>query len=229
MINANINLVNLGIVPNDGSGDPIRTAMAKINNNFSNLYSNGQVTGNVTDSVVNPSFSWPNARRSGLYHSGVNSVGLAVDGQTGLVITNAGTISFNGTSLIGGGSGLSTRTTLTANTATLASGASESFNVTGYSSYLIGKLVTNSQSRVQCYISSDARTADAARAYGTSYSANAGILLDLQTPAAQTEVYTPAITGFDANTTGYIYCKVTNTSGTSKSIQIQLSVLQIES
>ena len=33
-INANIEIINVGLVPNDGSGDPLRTSMMKINNNF---------------------------------------------------------------------------------------------------------------------------------------------------------------------------------------------------
>ncbi len=31
-------LINIGALPNDGSGDPLRTAFAKINNNFSQLF-----------------------------------------------------------------------------------------------------------------------------------------------------------------------------------------------
>lgn len=31
-------IINIGTLPNDGTGDPLRTAYAKINNNFSNLF-----------------------------------------------------------------------------------------------------------------------------------------------------------------------------------------------
>ena len=30
--------INLGTVPNDGTGDPLRTAMDKVNDNFTELY-----------------------------------------------------------------------------------------------------------------------------------------------------------------------------------------------
>ena len=30
--------INVGTVPNDGTGDPIRTAMIKVQNNFSEFY-----------------------------------------------------------------------------------------------------------------------------------------------------------------------------------------------
>jgi len=34
-------IINIGALPNDGSGDPLRVAFQKINNNFSTLYSTG--------------------------------------------------------------------------------------------------------------------------------------------------------------------------------------------
>jgi hypothetical protein len=37
-------IINVGATPNDGAGDPIRTAFTKCNNNFSQLYSRVQVT-----------------------------------------------------------------------------------------------------------------------------------------------------------------------------------------
>lgn len=32
-------IINVGTLPNDGTGDPLRTAFDKINNNFSNIFS----------------------------------------------------------------------------------------------------------------------------------------------------------------------------------------------
>jgi hypothetical protein len=39
-------IINIGALPNDGTGDPLRTALAKINNNFTTLFST--TTGNGT-------------------------------------------------------------------------------------------------------------------------------------------------------------------------------------
>jgi hypothetical protein len=41
-------VINLGAAPNDGTGDPIRTAYQKCNNNFGELYSRYQLTVPVT-------------------------------------------------------------------------------------------------------------------------------------------------------------------------------------
>lgn len=40
-------IINVGAQPNDGEGDPLRTAFQKINNNFSQLYSAGFFTSNA--------------------------------------------------------------------------------------------------------------------------------------------------------------------------------------
>jgi len=39
-----IEVINVGTTPNDGTGDPIRTAYQKCNNNFGELFSRFQVT-----------------------------------------------------------------------------------------------------------------------------------------------------------------------------------------
>lgn len=40
-------VINIGTLPNDGEGDPLRTAFAKINNNFSNLFATFVNTSNA--------------------------------------------------------------------------------------------------------------------------------------------------------------------------------------
>jgi hypothetical protein len=39
-----IEIINVGSAPNDGTGDPIRTAYQKCNSNFAELYSRAQTT-----------------------------------------------------------------------------------------------------------------------------------------------------------------------------------------
>ena len=55
-------IINIGTQPNDGEGDPLRTAFGKINNNFSQLFSTGYFTseaystGNTAGQVI---FEYP--------------------------------------------------------------------------------------------------------------------------------------------------------------------------
>lgn len=58
---AELQVINIGTSPNDGEGDPLRTAFAKVNNNFANLWSTSFNTqesitfGNAMQSI----FEWP--------------------------------------------------------------------------------------------------------------------------------------------------------------------------
>lgn len=58
---ATLEIINIGTSPNDGAGDPLRTAFSKVNNNFANLWATGFSTqtsitdGNSTQSI----FEWP--------------------------------------------------------------------------------------------------------------------------------------------------------------------------
>jgi len=51
-------IINIGSLPNDGLGDPLRVAFGKINNNFANLYStavntsNSYTIGNAVNQVI---------------------------------------------------------------------------------------------------------------------------------------------------------------------------------
>lgn len=58
-------IINIGTLPNDGEGDPLRVAFAKINNNFSNLFSTFVNTSNV--------FSTGNATGQVLFSTPANS------------------------------------------------------------------------------------------------------------------------------------------------------------
>ena len=51
-------VINIGDAPNSGTGDPLRTAFGKVNNNFANLFStfvntsNTTTTGNVVNQII---------------------------------------------------------------------------------------------------------------------------------------------------------------------------------
>ena len=43
----NYEIIEIGTVPNDGQGDPLRVAFGKINNNFANLSSTAVISSNT--------------------------------------------------------------------------------------------------------------------------------------------------------------------------------------
>lgn len=85
-------VINIGALPNDGQGDPLRVAFQKINNNFANIYSTGWLvtealtTGNATQEI----FSWP-ANAVTEFNLQINSVELA--GANSLNIMLSGVMS----------------------------------------------------------------------------------------------------------------------------------------
>jgi len=101
-------IINVGTVPNDGLGDPLRTAFTKTNDNFSQLFATAGITGiangtsnvsipvasgNVTISAANVS-NVLTVSGAGVYSSGI----LNVTGQTTLGnLSVTGTISSTGT------------------------------------------------------------------------------------------------------------------------------------
>lgn len=78
-------IINIGTLPNDGEGDPLRVAFGKINNNFSNLFatfvntSNTYTAGNTPGQVI---FETPaNAFSQGQFYIRSNDPGTN-DSQT---------------------------------------------------------------------------------------------------------------------------------------------------
>ena len=78
-------IINIGTLPNDGEGDPLRVAFGKINNNFSNLFSTyvntstATTTGNTAGQVI---FTYPaNTFTQGQFYIQTIDVGTP-DSQT---------------------------------------------------------------------------------------------------------------------------------------------------
>jgi hypothetical protein len=96
-------IINIGALPNDGSGDPLRVAFGKINNNFANLSATGFATANVTtvsDSANQVIFETPvSGFTQGLFQIRSGDVNTA-DSQDIMLqaqINNAGTqVKFTG-------------------------------------------------------------------------------------------------------------------------------------
>jgi hypothetical protein len=99
-------IINVGSAPNDGLGDPIRTAFIKTNENFTELYATGGVTGiaNGTSNVTIP------AANSNVTISvnGVSNVGVFTStGANLLAVTTLGNVTavgnISGTYFFGNG------------------------------------------------------------------------------------------------------------------------------
>jgi len=130
----------------------------------------------------------------------------------------------------GGGSGLQSRGSVTSTTGSLADAAEADLDITGFKSYTLLTITTDKAARVRLYVNAATRTADAARAEGTDPAADAGLIAEVITTGAETVIISPGAYGFnlEGTPTTNIPCRVTNKSGSTGTVQIDLNILQLE-
>jgi hypothetical protein len=153
---------------------------------------------------------------------------------TGQVLKWNGSSWINDTDLVGEGGGgegtLSTRTTRSVTTSSIANLASANATITGFSGYALLSIQTSAAAWVIVYTSSAARTADASRVITDDPVPGSGVIAEVITTGAQTQVFTPGVFGYNDETvpTTDIQIKVVNRSGASAAITVTIKLLQLE-
>lgn len=129
-----------------------------------------------------------------------------------------------------GGSGLQTRVTRSGTTASLANNAAGNLDITGFKSYALMAIQTDRAAWVRIYANAASRTADASRTQTTDPAPDAGVIAEVITTGAQTVLISPGVFGFnfEGTPTTNIPCAVTNLSGSTSTVAVTLSVLQLE-
>jgi hypothetical protein len=130
----------------------------------------------------------------------------------------------------GGGSGLRSRTTASSTTSFIASNTSADLSITGFKGYVLYKIQTSAAAWVRLYTDSASRTSDASRSQTSDPLAGVGLIAEVITTGAQTQVMTPGVIGFnnDGTPATTIYARVTNLGGSSAAITVTLTLLQLE-
>lgn len=165
-------VINVGQAANDGTGDPVRIAMIKVNDNFTELYEQ----------------------------------------------------STNSSSL------LQSRSIATGITASLANNARGNLNIAGFKSYALLAIQTDRAARVRIYANNTTRSADVGRLETSDPAPGAGVIAEVITTGAQTVLVSPSAIGynFESTPTTTIPCSVTNKSGSTSTVAVTLTVLQLE-
>ena len=96
----NLANVNVGTSANDGSGDLLRDAFIKINDNFANIFANGQFLANITDNRGAPGYSWEDDKNTGLYNPEDGVIIVSLNGTDSLQMRSNGLISWRNEKLI---------------------------------------------------------------------------------------------------------------------------------
>lgn len=243
--------ISTGSSPNSGTGDTLLQGAIKINSNFNEIYSK---LGDGTDLLAgNPNLTVGIVTATKYYGDGSSLTGVSPSGNvgSGVTVQNNGTgigtatvINFGDyltvspissgictiTSVFVGSNQLGVRTDVSQSTGSIASGASANITFSGFKAYTLYKVQTSHAAWVTIYTDTSSRSSDSSRSQTTDPTPGSGVILDVITTGAQTQLITPATIGFNNDTPAStsIYARVKNNSGSTQNITVTLTILQLE-
>ena len=129
-----------------------------------------------------------------------------------------------------GSSGLQSRTTVSGSTGSIAANASAGMTLDVAKTYVLHKIQTDAAAWVVVYTDTTSRTVDANRTELEDPVAGAGVIAEVVTVGAVTQMLTPGTIGFnnDGTPSTNAYLKVVNKSGGTNTITVTLHFLQLE-
>lgn len=189
-------------------------------------YNAGSLNQAANSISINASGNGLNPTTSGLFIDPIRNVTSATN-YTVFYNTSTKEVVYSAIST----TGLAARTTSTQVTSTLANSGSGNITITGFKTYALYKIKTDYAAWVRLYTTSAARTSDASRTQGTDPVPGSGVIAEVITTGATTQLITPGVIGFNDDTTPTtnIYATVTNLSGSSVAITVTLTIAQLES
>lgn len=126
---------------------------------------------------------------------------------------------------------LASREIKSTSTISTASGNTATINLVGFKSYVISKVQTNYPARIRFYTGNVGRNLDFYRNTATSADSDSGVILDIVTTASNVpKVIAPGIFGFnnDSPSSTTMYLSITNNDVVPRSIQVDVTLLQLE-
>ena len=237
--------ISTGTTPNDGTGDTLIAGAVKINKNFEEVYTKLGDGTNLLSGNPNLTVGIVTATLFKGDGSQLTGVGADVNVQdNGTTVGTVGTINFGDyldvsplssgictvTSTFVGSNQLGVRTDVSQTTGSLGIGATTNIQFAGFKSYTLYKVKTSAPAWVTIYTDTASRTADASRLETQDPLSGSGVIAEVITSGAQTQLITPATIGFNNDTpvNTNIYAKVQNKLGISTNISVTLTILQLE-
>ena len=131
----------------------------------------------------------------------------------------------------GSSSGLISRATVSGTTQSIANNAQDVISIAGYKSYALLSIKPSVAAWVTLYTDAAARTADNNRVQGADPAPDAGVIAEVITTTAATEVkMSPGVIGWNNSSppSTTIYARVVNKSGSAGTISVELKLLKLE-
>ena len=155
--------------------------------------------------------------------------GSPAGGITGTQVTNWDTAyGWGDHSTAGYLTALPSRTTSQVTASALSSNGSIDLSITTPSTYALLKIQTSHAAWVTLYTDTASRTADAGRAETTDPTPGSGVIAEVITAGATTQLISPGTIGYNSAGTGTTYLKVVNKSGATANITVTLHYVQLE-
>ena len=129
------------------------------------------------------------------------------------------------------GGSLQSRTIVNGITTSIANNGIGNTDITGFKSYALMKVGLSTAGWLRLYTDSASRTADASRSQGIDPTPGSGVIAEVITTGLSTsQIITPFVMGGNLNNPAdtTIYAAITNLSGVTSSISVNLTILQLE-
>ncbi len=219
------------------AGESITTGSNNVIINGGN-YMNGGTAGFTTSTsdslwIGHSSYPWIKGTSSGNTRNveipgQLTAGGLAYptsNGTSGQVLTSdgAGNVTWGAAA-----SGLQSRTTAFTTASNVTSNGSANITITTPKTYALLKIQTSHAAWVTLYSSTTARTNDSGRSETTDPTPGSGVLAEVITAGAATQLITPGTICFSDSAGTETYAKVVNKSGSTASITVTLHYVQLE-
>ena len=113
-------------------------------------------------------------------------------------------------------------------TQAIASGAAANVSISTAKGFALYSIQTSHAAWVTLYTDTTSRTADAGRLETTDPTPGSGVLSEVITTGAVTQLITPGAFCFNSSPIATTYAKVVNKSGSTANVQVTLTYLQLE-
>ena len=166
--------------------------------------------------------------------NGGHPVAISFDfnsGVAGQVITATGDDGFGnatGATWASASTGLQSRTTANVTATSVANGGVANVDISTPKTYALLKVQTSHAAWVTLYTDTASRTNDSARSENTDPIPGSGVLAEVITTGAVTQLISPGTIGYNSAGTGTTYLKVVNKSGATANITVTLHFVQLE-
>ena len=151
-------------------------------------------------------------------------------GIAGQVLTATGDDGFgNATGVVWANtSALTGRQTGSATTASIGNNVSADLTIAAAKTYALLKIQTSHAAWVTLYTDTASRTADASRTETTDPTPGSGVIAEVITNGATTQLISPGTIGYNSAGTETTYAKIVNKSGATASITVTLHYVKLE-